>query len=90
MLTFKQFVSEQHLSAMRKHDLTAAEAREELPKHIYWVEWRDYVVKSFNAGQEIPTKLWRSLDEGLQHRILRSPRALKSNEVTAALKAKLK
>lgn len=86
--TFRQYVEDARDSAARKHGITKAEAARELPDHRYEAEWRDHVVKAFNEGGDIPTALWRSLDEGLQYRILRSPRALRDDALTHDLRRK--
>ena len=76
MQTFKQYVNSKRTIARHKYGITAAEACAELPESAYWQEWRDYVVSSFNAGEDIPTRLWNTLDEGLQYRVKRTPRSL--------------
>lgn len=83
--TFRQYVEEERRDAAGRYDITLAEAARELPEHRYVNEWRDYVVKTFNEGSNIPTALWRSLDEGLQYRVLRSTRALRDNTLTGQL-----
>lgn len=80
--TFRQYVDEERRDAAGRYDITLAEATRELPEHRYVSEWRDYVVKTFNEGSDIPTALWRSLDEGLQYRVLRSTRALRDDALT--------
>lgn len=83
--TFRQYVDEERRDAASRYDITLVEAIRELPEHRYVAEWRDYVVKTFNEGSDIPTALWRSLDEGLQYRVLRSTRALRDNTLTGQL-----
>lgn len=83
--TFRQYVDEARRDAASRYDITLAEATRELPEHRYESEWRDYLVRSFNEGAAIPTALWRSLDEGLQYRVLRSTRALRDNDITRTL-----
>lgn len=88
MLTFVQYVDAQRRNAAARYALTMAEARRELPDHRYTAEWRKYIVRTFNEGGTISTRMWRSFDEGLQYRILRSPRALRSDALTRELRAK--
>lgn len=86
--TFRQYVEDDHRKAARKHGITLAEATRELPEHLYVAEWRNHVVSTFNAGADISTALWRSLDEGLQYRVLRSTRALRDDALTLDLRRK--
>lgn len=88
MQTFAQYVDAQRRDAATRYELTLAEARVELPDHIYKAEWRKYVVQAFNEGGAISTRLWRTFDEGLQYRVLRSPRALRDDALTQELRAK--
>lgn len=84
--TFRQYVEDAHRRAARKHGIPVAEATRELPEHQYTARWRDHVITAFNDGADIPTALWRSFDEGLQHRVLRSPRALRDDTLTHTLR----
>lgn len=86
--TFKQYVKQIHRKASLRHGITLLEARRELPASNYWADWRAEVVTLFNEGAGIPTKLWRSFDETLQRRILRTPRALRDDELTRELRSK--
>ena len=87
ILTFKQYVDAAHRNAVARHDgLTLTVARRELPAAMYWQEWRDYVVFSFNDGAQLTTKFWRSLDDALRWRILRTHRALRDDNLTCALR----
>ena len=86
--TFLQYVEEARRDAAQRHNVTLAEATRELSEHHYECEWRDHVVRTFNDGGTIPTALWRSFDEGLQYRILRSPRALRNDALTHDLRRK--
>ena len=86
--TFRQYVEESRREAARKHDISLAEAARELPESRFSSEWRDYAVNMFNAGHDIPTRLWRSMDEGLQYRVLRSKRALQDDAITHELRRK--
>lgn len=89
MQTFKQFAAEKRKAAAAKYGLTMAEVCEEMPDSVFRADWRDSVVAGFNAGEDIPTRLWREFDEGLRYRILRSPRALKDDALTRSLRSKL-
>lgn len=89
MQTFNQFVDLQHRYIAAKYGLSLAEAERECPAHIYAADWEDYVLREFNAGADIPTRLWRSLPERLQRRVLRSRRALRDDAVTRDLRARL-
>lgn len=86
--TFRQYVDEARRDAAIRYDISLAEAERELPEHRYTSEWRDYVIRTFNEGADIPTALWRSLDEGLQYRVLRSTRALRDDALTHNLRRK--
>lgn len=87
ILTFKQYVDVMHRNAMASHDgLTLSGARRELPAMMYWREWRDYVVVSFDNGAHLTTRLWRSFDDALQWRVLRTHRALRDDNLTRSLR----
>lgn len=86
MKTFRQYVEDIHRHAASRHSISLAEARRELPDAGFRADWRDYIVKEFNQGATLSTRLWRSLDEGLQYRVLRTPRALRDNELTRRLR----
>ena len=83
MLTLKQYQRMEQDRLIAKHGCTRADAM--LADHETAREWRDYVVHSFNDGEDIPTRLWRSMDEGLRYRVLRTPRALKDDALTRKL-----
>lgn len=85
VLTFRQYVNAARHALAAKYDLPMAEATRESPDSRYTQEWRDYVVRAFNEGATIPTRMWRTLDEGLRYRVLRSPRALRDNKLTRTL-----
>lgn len=89
MMTFNQFVDLQHRYISAKYDVSLAEAERECPAHIYAADWEDHIICAFNAGEDIPTRLWRSLPERLQRRVLRSRRALRDDAVTHDLRARL-
>ena len=89
MRTFKQYVDLQHRYISAKYDISLAEAERECPAHVYAADWEDYILHEFNAGEDIPTRLWRSLPERLQRRVLRSHRALSDDAVTRDLRARL-
>lgn len=84
--TFRQYARERRQEVARKNEMSFAEVEREMPDSAYAADWRDYVVSAFNAGAEMPTSLWRTLDEGLQYRLLRSSRALKDNALTRKLR----
>lgn len=86
--TFRQYVEDARRSAARRHGVTMAEVTRELPEHHYEREWRDYVVRTFNDGGTIATALWCSFDEGVQYRVLRTPRALRDDALTHDLHRK--
>lgn len=85
VLTFRQYVDSARKALATKYDLPMAEVTRESPDSQYTQEWRDYVVHTFNGGATIPTRMWRTLDEGLRYRVLRSPRALRDDELTRKL-----
>ena len=89
MLTFNQFVDLQHRYIAGKYGITLVEAERECPACIYAADWEDYLLAEFNAGGDIPTRLWRSLPERLQRRVLRSRRALRDDALTHDLRARL-
>ena len=89
MQTFKQYVDLQHRYVSAKYGISLAESERECPAHIYAADWEEYIYNQFNAGEDIPTRLWRSLPERLQRRVLRSHRALKDDAVTHDLRARL-
>ena len=89
MLTFNQFVDMHHRRVAGKYGISLVEAERECPAHIYVADWEDYLLSEFNAGEDIPTRLWRSLPERLQRRVLRSRRALRDDSVTRDLRARL-
>lgn len=87
--TFKQFVAERRRETAERHGVSVAKATREMSESVYTNQWRDYLVRAFNDGALISTRLWRSLDEGLQYRVLRSPRALRDDDLTRALRGAL-
>ena len=89
MHTFNQFVDLQHRYIAAKYGISLVEAGQECPAHIYAADWEDYVLQQFNAGEDVPTRLWRSLPERLQRRVLRSRRALRDDALTHDLRARL-
>ena len=89
MLTFNQYVDLQHRYISAKYEISLAEAERACPAHIYAVAWEDYIINQFNAGEDIPARLWRSLPEHLQRRVLMSRRALSDDAVTRDLRARL-
>ena len=89
MMTFRQYVDLQHRYIAAKYSVSLAEAERECPAHIYAAAWEDHIVCAFNAGEDIPTRLWRSLPERLQRRVLRSPRALRDDALKHDLRARM-
>lgn len=87
--TFKQYVAGKHEKAAERHGISVAEARRELPEEMFWSEWRDYVVDMFDSGVTMTTRMWRTLDEGLQYRVLRTRRALRDDMLTRSLVNKI-
>lgn len=85
VLTFRRYVNASQQALASKHGLSLAEVRRESPESQYTQEWRDYVVRYFNDGATIPTRLWRTFDEGLRYRVLRSTRALRDDQLTRKL-----
>ena len=88
ILTLKQYLTEHENYLITKHGCSRKEAS--AANQTIAVEWRDYVVRSFAAGDDMPLRLWRSLDESLQYRILRTPRALRDDTLTHTLRSALK
>lgn len=87
ILTFKKYVEVKRRKTAERQNLPLAEVAREMPASIYTSAWSDYVVKTFREGGEITTAFWRSLDENLQRRILRSDRALRDNALTSHLRS---
>lgn len=82
ILTFRQFVSERHVETAARQKMSVTQVRSEMPDFIYQNKWRDEVVKQFNNGAIISKRLWRTLDEGLRYRLMRSTRALRDDALT--------
>ena len=85
-MTFNQFVDLQHRYIAAKYGISLAETERECPAHIYAADWEDHILHEFNAGEDMPTRLWRSLPERLQRRVLRSRRALRDDALTHDLR----
>ena len=83
MYTLEQFTAHKNASILRRHP--HAEPEDLMSESFYNSEWRDYVVREFNNGETMSVKFWSSLDESLQYRILRTPRALKDDALTRSL-----
>ena len=83
MYALEQYTKMKHAETLRKYP--HAEPDDLMSEQFYSAEWRDYVVKEFNNGTNLSVKFWSSLDETLQHRILRTPRALKDDALTRTL-----
>ena len=83
MYTLEQFTKMKHAETLRKYPHAGPE--DMMSEQFYSAEWRDYVVKEFNSGANLSVKFWGSLEESLQYRILRTPRALKDDALTRTL-----
>ena len=81
ILTLKQYLIAKYVCSRK--EASAA-------NHSTAIDWRDYVVRSFAAGEDMPLRLWRSLDDSLQYRVLRTSRALRDDNLTHTLRAALK
>ena len=88
ILTLKQYLTEHENYQITKYGCSRKEAS--AANHTITIEWRDYVVRSFAAGEDMPLRLWRSLDDSLQYRVLRTSRALRDDNITHTLRAALK
>ena len=88
ILTLKQYLTEHENYLIAKYGCARNEAS--AANHSIVIEWRDYVVRSFAAGEDMPLRLWRTLDDSLQYRVLRTPRALRDDNLTHTLRASLK
>ena len=85
ILTLKQYLTEHENYLIAKYGCTRKEAR--AANQSITIEWRDYVVRSFAAGEDMPLRLWRT---SLQYRVLRPSRALRDDNLTHTLRASLK
>ena len=85
ILTLKQYLTEHENYLIAKYGCSRNEAR--AANHSITIDWRDYVVRSFAAGEDMPLRLWRT---SLQYRILRTSRALRDDNITHTLRASLK
>lgn len=83
--TFEQYMKRIHTRACTKYGINMATARYELPAELSRYEWRDYVVHAFNDGTTITPKVWRSLDDRTQCRVMRTRRAMRDDELTHML-----
>ena len=88
ILTLKQYLTEHENYLIAKYGCARNEAS--AANHSITIDWRDYVVRSFAAGEDMPLRLWRTLDDSLQYRVLRTPRALRDDNLTHTLRASLK
>ena len=84
ILTLKQYLTEHENDLIAKYGCSRKEA------HSITIDWRDYVVRSFAAGEDVPLRLWRTLDDSLQYRVFRTSRALRDDNLTHTLRAPLK
>ena len=88
ILTLKQYLTEHENYLIAKYGCSRNEAR--AANHSTTIDWRDYVVRSFAAGEDMPLRLWITLDDSLQYRVLRTSRALRDDNLTHTLRASLK
>ena len=88
ILTLKQYLTEHENYLIAKHGCSRKESS--AANHSTAIAWRDYVVRSFAAGEDMPLRLWRTLDDSLQYRVLRTYRALRDDNLTHTLRAALK
>ena len=88
ILTLKQYLTEHENYLIAKHSCSRKEAS--AANHTVTIDWRDYVVRSFAAGEDMPLRLWRTLDDSLQYRVLQTSRALRDDNLTHTLRASLK
>ena len=88
ILTLKQYLTEHENYLIAKHGCSRKEAS--AANQTIAFEWREYVVRSFAAGDDLPLRLWRALDDSLQNRVLRTSRALRDDNLTRTLRSSLK
>ena len=88
LLTLKQYLTEHENDLIAKYGCSRKEAS--AANHSTAIAWRDYVVRSFAAGEDMPLRLWGTLDDSLQYRVLRTSRALRDDNLTHTLRAPLK
>ena len=88
IMTLKQYTDAEDRATAKYFNVTIAEVRQETPRRRREIEWREYVIKAFDQGGTITTRLWRAMDESLQRRILRRPRALRDDALTRDLLSK--
>ena len=55
LLTLKQYLTEHENDLIAKYGCSRNEAR--AANHSIVIEWRDYVVRSFAAGEDMPLRL---------------------------------
>ena len=74
-----------HERACDKYGIDMVTARYELPAELSSYDWRDYVVHAFNDGATITPKVWRSLDDRTQYRVMHTQRAMCDDKLTQTL-----
>jgi len=83
--TFRQYLDRERRRIATKNSTPIARVARRMPESAFFNDWRDHVVRAFNDGATIPTGLWRSLDEPLRYRVLRTHRALSDDDLTSHL-----
>ena len=74
-----------HARACDKYGIDMNTARYELPAEDFIYEWRGYVLREFERGSTMTPSVWRSLDDWTQHRIMRTRRAMRDDELRRTL-----
>lgn len=82
IVSLANYTKAKQADLLKKYPNEGKEIRRSHTKDYYNQEWRDEVVKAFNNGADIHPNLYRHMDNALKYRILRTPRALRSDEVT--------
>lgn len=83
---FKQYVHAIHTRACDKYGIDMDTARYELPASTFRYDWRGYVVREFNHGATMTPKVWQSLDDMTQYRVMTTRRAMRDDELTRTLR----
>lgn len=83
--TFRQYLDRERRSIAAHNSIPIAEVARSMPQFAFFNDWRDHIVRSFEHGATLPTRLWRGLDEPLRYRILRTHRALSDDRLTSTL-----
>ena len=83
--TLKQYMKRIYTRVCDKYGIDMGTARYELPAELSRYDWRDYVVHAFNDGATMTPKVWRSLDDRTQYRVMHTQRAMRDDELTHTL-----